>query len=104
MSTTAPRAPRPLAAMSARRNPSQSAKVRIPGAPVHLWVVVVALLAGGLVVLAALLGARPGADRKIDVLPVVGDAIEETLRRPAVSAFLAVLLLVLLVGAIRGAR
>jgi hypothetical protein len=66
-------------------------------------VALVAVLAAGLLVLAALVGTRPTGKQMVDVLPVVGGPIEETLHRPVVAAFLAATLLVLLIGAIRGA-
>jgi tetratricopeptide (TPR) repeat protein len=68
------------------------------------WAAVVAVLAAGLLLLAAFVGTRPTSQQVVDVLPVVGDPIEATLHRPVVAAFLAAMLLVLLIGAIRGAR
>ena len=90
--------------MGARGGSSQSAKVRILGPPIKAWLALAAVLAGVLLVLAALAGTRPTGSQPVDVLPVVGDPIEETLRRPAVAAFLAAVVLVLLVAAVRGAR
>src|SRR5512133_1835428 len=90
--------------MGARGDSSQSAKVRIPGPPIKAWLALAAVLAAALLVLAALAGTRPTGSQPVDVLPVVGDPIEETLRRPAVAAFLAAMVLVLLVAAVRGAR
>jgi tetratricopeptide (TPR) repeat protein len=90
--------------MGARGASSQSAKVRIPGPPIKAWLALAAVLAAALLVLAALAGTRPTGSQPVDVLPVVGDPIEETLRRPAVAAFLAAMVLVLLVAAVRGAR
>ena len=90
--------------MGARRDSSQASTVRIPGPPVLAWAAIVAAIATGLLTLAALVGTRAGGNQPVDVLPVVGDSIEEALRGPAVAAFLAALFLVLLVGAVRGAR
>lgn len=90
--------------MGARGGTSQSSKVGIAGPSMKTWVAVVAVLAAGLLVLAALVGTSPPGKQMADVLPVVGGPIEETLRRPVVAAFLSAMLLVLLIGAIRGAR
>ena len=87
-----------------RGDSAQSPKVRIPGAPVHVWLAAAGMLGACLVVLAALVGARPSAGHPVDVIPGVGNAIEATLRRPVVAAFLAALLVVFFVGAIRCAR
>jgi tetratricopeptide (TPR) repeat protein len=95
---------RSLVAVRIRSDSTQSPKVRIPGAPVQLWLAVAAMLGGCLVVLAALVGTRPSAGHPVDVIPAVGAGIEETLRRPVVAAFIAVLFVVFFVGAIRGAR
>jgi hypothetical protein len=90
--------------MGARGGSSQSSKVGIAGPSMKAWVALMAVLATGLLVLAALVGTRPTGKQMVDVLPVVGGPIEETLQRPVVAAFLAAMLLVLLIGAIRGAR
>jgi hypothetical protein len=52
---------RSLVAMRIRSDSTQSPKVRIPSAPVQLWLAVAALLGGCLVVLAARVGTRPSA-------------------------------------------
>jgi tetratricopeptide (TPR) repeat protein len=99
MPTIARQSPRAAVAARTRAGSTQSPKVRIPGAPVQVWLAAAGMLGGSLVVLAALVGARPSAGQR-----GVGNAIEETLRRPVVAAFLAVLLVVFFVGAIRCAR
>ncbi|MEA2149863.1 MAG: hypothetical protein QOD69_1693 [Solirubrobacteraceae bacterium] len=90
--------------MGGRGSASQSSKVGIAGPSMKAWMALAAVLAAGMLALAALVGTRPSGNPRLDVLPVVGSSIEETLRRPVVAAFLAAMLLVLLVGAVRGAR
>ena len=104
MPTITRRSPQATVAARIRADSTQSPKVRIPGAPVQVWLAAAGMLGACLVVLAALVGARPSAGHPVDVIPGVGNAIEATLRRPVVAAFLAVLLVVFLVGAIRCAR
>jgi tetratricopeptide (TPR) repeat protein len=71
---------------------------------VKLWTALAAVLSCGLLVLAALVGTRPDTKGRFDMFPLVGDPIEATMHQPAVAAFLAAMLLVLLIGAVRGAR
>ena len=104
MPTIARQSPQATVAARMRGDSAQSPKVRIPGAPVQVWLAAAGMLGACLVVLAALVGARPSAGHPVDVIPGVGNAIEATLRRPVVAAFLAALLVVFFVGAIRCAR
>jgi len=83
---------------------THSATVNVPGPRLATWALLAAGLAALLVGIAALEGARPEKDGSLDTVPVVGNSIETTLQKPIVAGFIACLVLVLFVGAVRGAR
>ena len=91
---------------SLRRSASgaPSSKVGIPGPPIKVWLPLMAILAAGLVAEGAIVGARLGGERKVDVFPKLGDRIEATLSQSTVAVVLAAGLLVLLIASVRGAR
>ncbi len=83
---------------------SQAPRARTPGPPVAAWLPLGAALFAGLVVVAALAGSEPDAAGRVDVLPVLGGAIERTLHEPVVAGVLAGLLALLLAAVVRRAR
>ena len=87
-----------------QRRTSQSAPARIPGPPVTVWLLLAAILTGGLLGIAAIAGAKPDRAGTLDAVPVLGESIERTLQRPVVAGLLAALVTVLLAAAVRGGR
>jgi tetratricopeptide (TPR) repeat protein len=87
-----------------RDHASQAPRARAPGWPIGVWLIPGAVVAAGLVGIAAIAGATSEGNGRLDVVPALGSAIERTLQRPVVAGLLAGLLALLLAATVRGAR